>query len=233
MMHRFVPGDEINADERSSLSMSSTFFFPAIDSSMLINAPGYGRTLFQDPSTDAESDERGPGSGLSPSNLADVPVTNQDPLTMVNFSNWPASVGSTQLSYYTPQQEIPGQKSANTSLWLSNTIQDSEYYPINLSSQMLDDPRNLQNTLIDATSTQTQAVQHIISTISRFLYGSQASTSFSCSSTPLPDPHIFFAVLPDSNGTGIFPHCTLSRSRYRKPLLLQITILPSKRDNGR
>ena len=56
---------------------------------------------------------------------------------------------------------------------------------------LLDDPRNLQNTLMDAPSTQTRAVQRIISTISRFLYGCPVPTSSSSSSThSLPDPHL-------------------------------------------
>ena len=56
---------------------------------------------------------------------------------------------------------------------------------------MLDDPGNLQNTSMDTPSTQTRAVQGIISTISRFLYGYPVPTSSSSSSTPsLPDPHI-------------------------------------------
>jgi hypothetical protein len=87
--------------------------------------------------------------------------------------------------------KIPSEKLANTPLWLSNTIQDSDCYVINFSPQMLDDPGNLQNTSMDTPSTQTRAVQGIISTISRFLYGYPVPTSSSSSSTPsLPDPHI-------------------------------------------
>ena len=141
----------------------------------------------------AQVDEPGSESQQSPSNLLDVSVTNQVPLTMADFSNWPISMDSAQLSYCASQHEISGEKPANTPLWLSNAIQDSDCYAINPSSQMLllDDPRNLQNTLMDAPSTQTRAVQRIISTISRFLYGCPVPTSSSSSSThSLPDPHL-------------------------------------------
>jgi hypothetical protein len=191
MMHGFVPGGEFVADEILLLSMSSTSFFPGVDSSILISTPGYDGTLFQDPSMGAEEDEPGSVSGPSPSNLLDVPVTNQVPLTMADFSTWPASMDSAQRSYCAPQYEILGEKPANNPLWLSNAVQDSDCYAINLPSQMLDNPRNLQNTLIDAPSTKTRAVQRIISIISRFLYGFPAPTSSSSSSThSLPHPHI-------------------------------------------
>jgi Domain of unknown function (DUF3425) len=191
MMHGFVSGGEFNADEILSLSMASTSFFPGGDSSILINAPGYGGALFQDPSIGVEADEPGPVSGISPSNLPGVPVTNQLPLTAVNLSNWPVSMDPAQLSYCASPHEIPGEKPANSPLWLSNAIHDSDCCAINFSSQMLDDPRNLHNALMDVSSAQTRAVQRIITTISRFLYGCPVPTSFSSSSTPsLPDPHI-------------------------------------------
>ena len=184
MMHGFAPVDEPNADETLSFSMASTSFFPDMESGMLDDISG-----FQAPCTAIEEEEAVSMSGFTALNFLDVAAPYQESLTMFNLSNWPAYMDYAPLSSYSPLYGL-GENSGTILPYPLASLQNSGCYSQNCTSNSVEGPGDLENTLIGTFSSKPPGLRDIISSTSKFLYGYRTPTTTHSTPTPLPNPYI-------------------------------------------